>query len=189
MLNKRNFVQANRAKLIQGYMICKVLFMLHGWGLAAESERNFLAQGDFSEADAHQHHQGLKQLSKIEGQSSHCVILLPMRHMCHTLAALAVITVHWHKFKCKFCLIHNELSGSITTVPCTVKSWPPRPRGPWQDPDVNLWKNSGRSGGAPWLTTILIQGLEGGSGRDEEGELGHAEWMLEWTPMWGHKNC
>lgn len=82
------------------------------------SEFNFLAQGDFSEADAHQHHQGLKQLSKTEGQSSHCITLLAMRHMCHTLAVLAKISVHEHDVRCKFSLIHNELSWLITTVPC-----------------------------------------------------------------------
>lgn len=53
---------------------------------------------------------------------------------------------------------------------CQLKVGCPRPPILWQGPAVNLWQNCGRSGRAPWLTTILIQGLEGGRVGMKRGE-------------------
>lgn len=46
---------------------------------------------------------------------------LPMRYMCHTLAELAIITVHARDFRGKFSLIHNELSWPISVVQYKLK--------------------------------------------------------------------
>lgn len=41
--------------------------------------------------------------------------------------------------------------------------------------------------GVPCLPMNLIQGPEGERERNEPDRVGHAERILKWTPMWGHK--
>lgn len=60
--------------------------------------------------------------------------------------------------------------GRLPQCRVSLKSWPTRPHIHRQGPHVNLWRNSGSSQEAPWLTTILIHGLEGGTEGMKRGE-------------------
>ena len=63
--------------------------------------------------------------------------------------------------------------GQLPQCRVSVKSWLPGSRISWQVSDVNLWKNSGRSGGAPWLMPIQILCLE--RRRDGRVEVGRGD--------------
>ena len=118
----------------------------------------------------------LNSFLKIEGQCFHGTTPLP--HGAHVSHA-------WWFHNASFPWFTVSCHGRLPRCHVSVKSWLTRPRVPWQGPEVSLCKTLAGPGELLDSQAIPIWGLGGEGG----GRRGHAEWMPEWTWVWGHKKA